>query len=85
MAELAAIEERHRQRENHNDWRTALIICTLCNLQRGKDDKVLQPADIMPWLKTAAEAKAPEPQINRELLEACNAALGGTAKIIGTA
>jgi hypothetical protein len=50
-AEFHALERAYRDRENHADWRTAMVVCTLHNLQRAKkDDPILTPEKLMPWL-----------------------------------
>ncbi len=61
-AEFHALERAYRDRHNHDDWRTAMIVCTLHNLHRQKkEDPMLTPEKLMPWLAgSQAEAKKKE-------------------------
>ena len=78
LGELAALEECYRARMHREDWRAALIVCTLANLHRGKDDKILQPEDILPWLREKRPAEPRQtPQQMRALLEDLTRQMGG--------
>jgi hypothetical protein len=63
-AEFHALERAYRERENHDDWRTAMIVCTLQNLARTKkEDPILTPEKLFPWLAGMhAEAKKKRPK-----------------------
>lgn len=50
MGELEALNAIYREDRDREDWRCALIVATILNVNRGKNDRALKPEDIMPWL-----------------------------------
>jgi hypothetical protein len=92
MAQLAALNMQYEANRDHEDWRFAIIVCTLANLHRGKDQKALEPGDVMPWLRRSptrqsqrygdgAKAKDPEPRQTpaemRAIIEEITREMGG--------
>jgi len=64
----------YAEERNREDWRTAVIACTLLNVHRTKESQpVKRPEDIMPWL-----AQPQSPRQMRAILEAVTLELGGT-------
>jgi hypothetical protein len=75
------MDEIYLADRKHEDWRTALIVCTLANCFRGKDSKVLQPSDVMPWLKPQPRDPGRQtPEQMRKVMEKITLELGGVVK-----
>lgn len=83
MSQLAALNAQYEANRDHEDWRFALIVCTLANLHRAKDQKAIEPADVMPWLRK--RAKDPEPRQTpaqmRQIVEEITKEMGGIVHI----
>lgn len=54
MREFSALCKRHRANEKNETYRTASIICSIYNVNRGKGQDPLSPEDFM------AEKKKPK-------------------------
>ena len=60
------------------DWRAALIACAVYNVHRGKDDRAIEPKDLLPWLAENREpARAQTPEEMRAILEQITLEMGG--------
>jgi hypothetical protein len=87
MAQLAALNTQYEANRDHEDWRFAIIVCTLANLHRGKDQKAIEPGDVMPWLRRKAKdpdcqsSGRPEPRQTpaemRAIIEEITREMGG--------
>jgi hypothetical protein len=77
MGELAALNELVWADRQHEDWRFALVVCTLANVFRGKDATAIQPADVMPWLKPQQTPRRQTPEQMRKVIETVTRELGG--------
>jgi hypothetical protein len=83
MAQLAALNTQYEANRDHEDWRFALIVCTLANLHRGKDQKAIEPGDVMPWLRRKAKDTEPRqtPAEMRAVIEEITRELGGVVHL----
>jgi hypothetical protein len=84
LGELAALDRLYVEERNRDDWRAAVIACTMRNVWRDKDTRALEPEELMPWLRAGAEL-APKKRRRRQtplemraVLEQVTLAMGGT-------
>lgn len=55
MREFGALCKRHRANEKNETYRTASIICSIYNVNRGKGQDPLRPEDFMAGKKKARQ------------------------------
>lgn len=78
LAQFIALLRQHRNSEERNDYRAALVCAVMANIHRDpKKSKVYKPEDFMPGPGKASEKKEMNDEEMLSQLKLMNASLGG--------